>query len=111
MSGLSDILNGAFDTRPVITPVLDLAQFQKDAGGLGAAFGRLVVAPSGLIDSALAIESNRNNARLSAANTQDSSPTVSYVQNNYSPEALSSTDIYRNTRSQLAQAKGGFDIK
>lgn len=111
MSGLSDILNGTFDTRPVITPVLDLTQFQKDAGGLGAAFGRPVVAPSALIDSALAIENSRNNARLSAANTQDSSPTVSYVQNNYSPEALSSTDIYRNTRSQLAQAKGGFDIK
>lgn len=111
MSGLSDILNGTFDTRPVITPVLDLTQFQKDAGGLGAAFGRPVVAPSALIDSALAIENSRINARLSTIDTRDNSPAVSYVQNNYSPEALSATEIYRNTRSQLAQAKGGFDIK
>jgi len=39
----------------------------------------------------------------------ESSPNMSFVQNNYSPKALSTAEIYRNTNRQIAKVKGALN--
>ena len=45
------------------------------------------------------------NDRLAYAGTAQSTNNISFTQNNYSPKALDSLEVYRNTRKQLKQLK------
>ncbi|AVD99446.1 tape measure protein [Streptomyces phage Bing] len=111
LSGFSDLITQDVDTQPVITPVLDLSSVKKDAGLIGGIFGG---GRSLSVDSAYAkaryvaagYASNQAAADVEAAAGAGNS--VSYVQNNYSPKALSSAEIYRQTKNQLSTTKGAL---
>lgn len=91
-----ELINEEMDTNPVITPVLDLSNVTAGARQL-----------NGLI----------NNSRVNAGISSDDSNQngtvlgngMTFVQNNYSPKALSRIEIYRQTRNQFAMAKGLVD--
>lgn len=104
ISGLSAIISDSVDAKPTITPVLDLTQLEKDANKLGSLVN---IQP-------LKIGANLNTAHSIAASArgedQSSDPTataqqVIFNQTNVSPKALSTADIYRQTKNQLSVAK------
>lgn len=93
------------DLNPIITPVLDLSLVEAQARTLGDILG---------IDS-LATEMSYINAQDIATTSQEQAAGpqsvdggntyVTLEQNNYSPKALSTADIYRGQKSQIALAR------
>lgn len=98
------------DVRPVIRPVLDLSDVQKNAGKLGA------MLPSAKMNVSGAFANASNTAALVRASGSDD-PTngtnagqiVTFNQYNSSPKAISTAETYRNTKNVLSVAKGALD--
>ena len=91
-STIANVINNELDTEPIIKPRLDL---------------------SNIVSGARAINSMMNANELAYANgtdlqnsNQNGGNGMTFIQNNYSPKALSQIDIYRQTKNQFAQAKG-----
>lgn len=111
MSDLSDIVNANIDTTPTIRPVLDLTDVQKNANKMGGMFNTPTIKPSssGTTARYLATTVRPKPPGSSDDSANSSAPGgVTYIQNNTSPKALSSTEIYRQTKNQLSTAKGGL---
>jgi hypothetical protein len=112
--GLSDLFDMNADLHPTITPVLDLTEFDKRADYISSALsGQRVtvdVAYSQAKDAAILYRANE--AARYATSTLDGftepQPAISYTQNNYSPKALTSAEIYRQTKNQLSVTKGAL---
>jgi phage-related protein len=85
--------------RPVITPVLDLSLVKAKSGELAA----LTDVNSYSQASAISTQQTTDETAAASAATQ-----ITFEQNNYSPEALSDIEIYRQTRNQLSQLKSAF---
>jgi len=105
-------LSGLDDISPVITPVLDMSKVEKDAKTLSTYFDLNPVAASLSFTKAQNI-SKSTKAQADTVQEPYSGPQVvenTFVQNNHSPKALSTGDIYRQTRSQLAMAKEELGI-
>lgn len=105
ISQIPDVMPDDVNLNPVIAPVLDLTQVKKKATDLDAIFG---TTPISVIDS------YAKATQLAAAeftkpkelNPEGQTSTlVNFEQNNYSPKALSSVEIYRQTKNQLSLAK------
>lgn len=90
---VSDILNPSDDAL-VIKPILDLSNVRAGALEMSRMFNNAHI-------KADELEVDADDAALSGAGN-----TYSFVQNNYSPKALSRIDIYRNTKNQFAMLKG-----
>ena len=94
---ISEVINKGSEDFLTITPVLDLSKVKSDLGKLDSMFSR---------NQALAINSSMSNNSSSntdtGTNTTPNSSTISFTQNNYSPKALSRTDIYRQTKNQFS---------
>lgn len=113
ISGLSDIVDGNLDLRPVITPVLDLTGVQKDAGKLE----EMVKVPAITVGSAYksargaqaAIHANENAFESEGVPFQGVVKQTTFIQNNTSPKALSDAEIYRQTKSLISQTKEGVN--
>ena len=108
ITGLSDILDAEMDVTPQISPVLDLSNIEKGSKRI-----------SGLLSSTLSLQDaaqraysaeaayRSNEAAFEEAQDLSSEPReVNYIQNNHSPKALSSAEIYRHTKNQLSLMKG-----
>lgn len=99
-----DKINDMFEDdpafRPEIAPVLNLEELTKQAQALGGIGGSLGIS-AGLANGA------RPKVQLEDTKVaSDQSPTqITFNQNNYSPEALSEAEIYRQTHNQLARAR------
>jgi hypothetical protein len=110
LSGFSDLVTHDVDIQPVITPVLDLSSVKKDAGAIGGMLSTKQIA----IDSAyakaryVAAGYAKNQAALSQGTEQLPTSSVTFNQTNTSPKALSSAEIYRQTKNQLSVAKGAL---
>ena len=109
MSGFSDLITGPVDIQPVITPVLDLSGVKKNAGQIGSMLGNQPIS----VDSAYSKAAAIANARLAAQEVTDvktvgASAPITFNQYNNSPKALSSAQIYRQTKNQLSVAKGAL---
>lgn len=105
-----DILTTDGDMNPIITPVLDLSDIQNRSKSIGTMFNSKsfqLDANLGTIHTASENTSRLNNM-LRGMNAQNNKGGNSYnfVQNNYSPKALSRLEIYRQTKNQFAQMKG-----
>ena len=93
-----EMIENGVDTEPVIRPVMDLSNITQGIGTMNSSISGMKI--------------NDINARMNYSGTQNgadsraSSSTVSYVQNNYSPKALSQVEIYRQTKNLIATAKG-----
>jgi phage-related protein len=107
MHTLTEALSISEDFNPTITPVLDLSQVTQDAKLLKSLYP----------DLSSSVASNISAAELEASSGSinevggESGVNVQFVQNNNSPKALSTNDIYRNTRNQLAIAKEELNIR
>lgn len=114
LSQLNDMVDAEMNASPIIAPVLDLSQVQSEASKLNS----LVETPK------LEVEVSANKASSIATDTK-ATPTstafgsdgvsiserpIIFEQNNYSPKALSSVELYRQTKNQLALVKGALDL-
>ncbi|MDO4292060.1 MAG: tape measure protein [Eubacteriales bacterium] len=103
MAMVSDLIENGIDTEPAIRPVLDLSNVNSGISQLSTAFGR---------SQALAISAgigNPNASRIQNDGTPlASGNTYQFTQNNYSPKALSRTEIYRQTKNQFSALKEGL---
>ena len=96
--------------QPTITPVVDLSEIQNGAYLASRMWDN---SPASNLSSVVRnneIEAVKN-ARAGADSTNGEGATnggISFVQNNYSPKALSRLEIYRQTRNQIHQLKGAL---
>ena len=106
ISAISDVINDNVDINPVIRPVLDLSDVE--AGSL--LINDLLSKNKG-INVADVIRKLPTFATSSESDGVNRSETpqeikVSFVQNNYSPKALSRLEIYRQTKNQISTLRG-----
>lgn len=90
-AGLSSIFDESIN--PVITPELDLSNVYEGARLVNASFGKTKIG-----------------AEVTDPNAQNGGKenNVTFVQNNYSPKALSRVEIYRQTNNQISMLKGAM---
>lgn len=106
LRNLGDLVSSDISTQPVITPILDLSKVQKDAASVGKMFDSTTLTATTSVARASSISADRAAQLQEAATASETAPaSVQFNQYNTSPKALSSIDIYRNTRNQLSLAK------
>lgn len=110
MTGLSSLVGDNFQLNPVITPVVDLTKVKQGADGINLMFSTHPPVKVDTSYSQASVISQDYPTYLhppeqfgSIASTGGN---LSFTQNNYSPKALSSADIYRQTKNQLSQVRG-----
>ncbi len=113
ITGMDKLVQDNIDVQPTIRPVFDLTDVQKGASNLD----KLIPTQGGTISVGATYEqaraarstydANRQVAEVAAQAATEVQP-VQYIQNNTSPKALSSAEIYRQTRNQLSQTKGAL---
>lgn len=98
------------DLAPRITPVLDLTNVKRDAGKIkGYLPRRPFVASMSFSAAQDASAGQSSNSQFSDDDDPDTSPRpamIQYNQYNTSPKALSTADVYRQTKNQLSTVKG-----
>jgi tape measure domain-containing protein len=109
MTGMSDLISGGINVQPTITPVLDLSSVKKSSDQIATLLKAQPISVSAsyakAVGASTAVASS-NYARGTETPVTNSTSN-NYTQNNYSPKALSTIDIYRQTKNQLSSAKGG----
>jgi len=105
MDKLTAALATEINPEPVITPVLDLTTVRTQAGELAALTSTTPIAATASFNQASIISSAQTAAQAEEAVAAAAGTSVTFEQNNYSPEALSDVEIYRQTRNQLSQLK------
>lgn len=107
LSGLSDALTMEMDLNPTIAPVLDLETFRKDAAGINGILAPSAISASTSTGSANTISAttDANAQALQDQALANGGTLVEFKQYNTSPKALSSAEIYRQTRNQLSVVK------
>lgn len=103
ISSIADAIDSEIDTEPTIRPVLDMSNIQNGVKNINASLSK---------SQASMISFSMNKAAADRFRSEEESSTGevrtvnnNFVQNNYSPKALSSIEIYRQTRNQFARAK------
>ncbi len=110
LANLPNAMDGMDELNPVITPVLDLTKVQVGARGINDMMSASI-SPDVSLDQARVISSTSSRDETSEDFAGASAPTqVTFIQNNHSPKALSTNDVYRNTKSQFAVAKEELKI-
>ena len=101
MSQLNSVISDEIITDPVIRPILDLSDVEASAKRL-----------TNIGATSYGYASNISAAQMQSLDDvvkSVSEPTeIKFEQNNYSPEALSSLEIYRQTNNQLAKTKAAL---
>lgn len=113
LSNMSDIVSKDIDMAPTIRPVLDLTDVKKESSKLGLLLAtKPVIAQRTYLsarDASTGYQDNRESENVDPTRPDDPDrPPISFVQNNYSPKALSEAEIYRQTKNQLSVAKGAL---
>lgn len=110
MSLLSAVLDSNMDVNPVITPVLDLTNIERDAGKLATLTASKPIDVTSSYASARDVSNDFEDSRPADETGGSPGGDTIYNQYNTSPKALTTADIYRNTKTQLATAKGGLPV-
>ena len=106
---ISDIVDGEMDVEPTIRPVLDMSDIQSGISKMYSLFDRgLDISAS--YDRALSAVRNVTSPPTGSDDISEDDPKptsnhFNFVQNNYSPKALSRKDIYRQTKNQFTAMK------
>lgn len=94
---LKDMIDNGVDTQPMIRPILDLSDIEEKSHRLNTLFSR---------SQALTVSTGIAASRERNLQNEDTNPNTGnsykFVQNNYSPKALSRTEIYRQTKNQFS---------
>lgn len=100
LDSAQDIVSKAeFD--PTIRPTMDLTDIYAKTGELNSLFGSRVVGSPAAQLAASIRASERSNEGFSGSEYNSSSTT--FIQNNYSPRALSRAEIYRQTKNLISE--------
>jgi hypothetical protein len=105
---VSDVINDNLQLQPTITPVIDLTQAQKGFNDLNSMTKSQLLSANVTTNKAQSISSDNLAAATEAGLTAAAGANVSFVQNNTSPKALNTADIYRQTKNQLSKVKGAL---
>lgn len=107
---ISDLSN-MDEFNPTITPVLDLTRIQADSSNLEKYMRLAPITPDVSLDRARIVSAMSVVPGETVTPPYTGPTEVTFEQNIYSPTALSTNDIYRNTKSQIALAKEELGIK
>ena len=110
LSNIADAINGDMDLNPTITPVLDLSNVKSGSKELSGMLntGNITLSNARVQTANISRQMNGGYA-TSADNTtpvSGNNTSFQFVQNNYSPVALSRAEIYRQTNNQFTALKG-----
>jgi tape measure domain-containing protein len=107
LANVGSHVDGSMDIRPVVAPVLDLSHIRKNAGGLATLLeqDKIQADVSYQNASAVAAELQAMAQAASSPDAEAAASEIKFEQNNYSPKALSSVEIYRNTKSLVSLAE------
>jgi tape measure domain-containing protein len=107
-STISNALSNEMDMNPSIRPVIDLSDVQAGSKEMNGLFANqsLNVAASSKQAFGIANGMQASPTENGQVINPNQGPTISLVQNNYSPTALSNLEIYRQTKNQLLLLKG-----
>lgn len=113
ISEMSAVVSADVDMTPTITPVLDLSEFKKDASQISSTLADqqmdLDAAYSKAKNASHSYQANEAARNVTTTADDISSPAaIVYNQYNTSPKALSSAEIYRQTKNQLSVTKGAL---
>lgn len=118
LSGLSSIIDDDSIRSPVIRPMLDLSGVKKDASTIDSIFKSNMTSVStgkSLADTIVTqrktptgSELSTDMSTLAAQQRAERARPITFNQFNNSPRALSSADIYRQTKNQLSTMKGAL---
>ena len=106
MSALGDMT----EMNPTITPVVDLTQVQAGADQMNSIFAANPVVPTVSADQASSISASQVAQGSATDTTGTEASVIKFEQNNYSPEALSPVEIYRQTKNQISQLRTALEI-
>jgi hypothetical protein len=110
VNALQDSLSGMEEFKPVITPVLDLSQVRASARNIHSLVDVSSLSAGVSVSQARTIAASTAPAEITLESTPTAPPSVNFEQNIYSPKALTTAEIYRNTKSQIALAKEELSI-
>jgi tape measure domain-containing protein len=110
MRNISDIVTNELNPNPVITPVLDLTLVRSQAGELGALTNLTPITAAASYGQAALISAEQLAAQAEALAVSPGGTSLRFEQNNYSPEALTEIEIYRQTKNQLSQLKSALAL-
>ncbi|MFL5660110.1 MAG: tape measure protein [Ktedonobacteraceae bacterium] len=110
LTAMSGAISDNLDVDPVISPVLDLTNVEREAGKLDGMLPTTTIAATTSLDQASRI-SDREAALQAVAAQAVPATTVTLHQNNYSPEPLSNIELYRQTNNQLSRIKSLVGVK
>ncbi len=113
LAGISSALNDNIDMSPTIRPVIDLSAIKDGAKLIPGMIPSpsLSVNTSTDLATSVSLQEQAKNAQLilQQDNTKQT-PTIAYTQNNFSPKALSTVELYRQTNNQLSTLKGALGV-
>jgi len=106
MSKVSDLITGQIDPNPTITPVLDLTNVKMGAKTLGSMLEDTSLVPAATLSQARSISSGgvfqqQFETTPASSNTME----IKIEQNNTSPKALDTVEIFRNTKNLMSQLR------
>lgn len=110
MQGISDVVTDNLDVNPVITPVLDLTTVRSQSEELAALTAPSPITAVVSTGQASAISSAQTAGQAEQTNIAPGGTSVKFEQNNYSPEALSEIEIYRQTKNSLSLIKSALAL-
>lgn len=114
VAGISEAMNADLDASPTIRPVLDLSDFKKNAATIPGLLPKpsLSLDTSNDVATSVSLQEQAKNAQLVIDATAPATPstTVNFTQNNNSPKALTTPEIYRQTKNQLSTLKGDLGV-
>ena len=94
---VKDMIDNGVDGQPMIRPILDLSDVEEKSHRLNTMFSR---SQAFTVSTGIAAARGRN------LQNEDTNPNTgnsyNFTQNNYSPKALSRTEIYRQTKNQFS---------
>lgn len=110
LSNMDKMIVGNLKVNPAIRPVLDLSDIRKNAGKMTSLLAgnklRVETSYSDAVSTAVAVRKYDDDG--DPATDSGGGSTLNYIQNNYSPKALSPVEIYRGTKNQLSTVKGAL---
>ena len=91
LNRLSSLLSNEIDFNPTITPLLDTSKLRRSLSEVNGLFENQTL---------------DGDAKIQNGSGSGSGNSYQFIQNNYSPKALSRVDIYRQTNNQFTRMKG-----
>ena len=99
LMAIKSICDSDMDYSPTIKPVLDMSDVNSKFGNMNS-----ILSGNRSFSIASSIASGSvNNKYSGAGSNQTSVPVYTFTQNNYSPKALSSIEIYRETNNIISK--------